>query len=161
MINSGIMSSKTDMWSTPQWLFDALNTHCHFTLDVCATSENAKCKEFFSLEEDGLKQKWEGICWMNPPYGREIKKWVKKAYESALGDAVVYALLPARTDTAWFWEYVKDKATIEFIRGRLKFGDGKGTAPFPSMIVAWGIGQDLFNFTVEGINDGKAGKTRR
>jgi phage N-6-adenine-methyltransferase len=138
MINQGLMSSKTAMWATPQWLFDTLNSHYQFTLDVCATKENAKCKNYFSPEQDGLRQPWKGICWMNPPYGKEIKKWVKKAYESSLEEALVVALLPARTDTAWFWEYVYHKARIEFIRGRLRFGDGKGAAPFPSMIAIWG-----------------------
>jgi phage N-6-adenine-methyltransferase len=137
MINLGLMSSNTDMWATPQWLFDALNSHYQFRLDVCALPENAKCKNYFSPEQDGLKQEWEGICWMNPPYGKEIIKWVRKAYESSLEGAIVVALLPARTDTAWFWDYVYNKAMIEFIRGRLKFGDGKGAAPFPSMIAVW------------------------
>ncbi|MHB9293729.1 hypothetical protein Holit_02859 [Hollandina sp. SP2] len=137
MLNSGLMSSKTDMWATPQWLFDTLNNQYHFCLDVCAVEENAKCERFFSPEEDGLKQQWEGVCWMNPPYGRGIIQWVKKAYESSLEGAVVVALLPARTDTAWFWEYVYHKARIEFIRGRLKFGDSTGAAPFPSMIAVW------------------------
>jgi phage N-6-adenine-methyltransferase len=131
------MSSKTDMWETPQWLFDALNSYYPFTLDVCALPENAKCKSYFSPSQDGLKQKWEGVCWMNPPYGREIVKWVKKAYETSLEGAVVVALLPARTDTVWFWEYVYYKAMIWFIRGRLKFGNSKGSAPFPSMIAVW------------------------
>jgi phage N-6-adenine-methyltransferase len=133
------MSSKTDKWATPQWLFDTLDGRHQFTLDVCAIPENAKCKSYFSPKQDGLKQKWEGICWMNPPYGREIVKWVKKAYESSLDGTIVVALLPARTDTAWFWDYVYHKAKIEFIRGRLKFGDGRGAAPFPSMIAEWKI----------------------
>jgi phage N-6-adenine-methyltransferase len=137
MINSGLMSSNSDMWGTPRWLFDALNVHYQFSLDVCALPENAKCKTFFSPEQDGLRQKWEGVCWMNPPYGREIVKWVKKAYESSLDGTIVVSLLPARTDTAWFWDYVFEKTFIEFIRGRLKFGDGKGSAPFPSMIAVW------------------------
>lgn len=137
MINHGLMSSNTDKWATPQWLFDALNFNYHFSVDVCAMPENAKCECFFSPEQDGLKQKWEGICWMNPPYGKEITKWVKKAYDSAAEGALVVALIPARTDTAWFWDYVYRKAKIEFIRGRLKFGDGKGAAPFPSMIAVW------------------------
>jgi phage N-6-adenine-methyltransferase len=132
------MSSKTDRWATPQWLFDSLNSHYQCTLDVCAVPENAKCSQYFTPEQDGLKQQWNGVCWMNPPYGREIVKWVKKAYESSLEGAVVVALLPARVDTAWFWDYTYNKAKIEFIRGRLKFGDGKGSAPFPSMIVVWG-----------------------
>jgi phage N-6-adenine-methyltransferase len=125
------------MWATPKWLFDILNHYYQFTLDVCAIKENAKCAKFFSPEDDGLNQKWEGICWMNPPYGREIKKWVKKAHDSAKKGSAVVALLPARTDTAWFWDYIHGKTNIEFIRGRLKFNDGKGAAPFPSMIVVW------------------------
>jgi phage N-6-adenine-methyltransferase len=137
MINKGLMSSNTDKWATPQWLFDAFNAHYLFTLDVCAVPENAKYKNYFSPEQDGLKQEWDGMCWMNPLYGREIAKWVKKAYESSLKGAVVVALLPARTDTAWFWDYVYHKAIIEFIRGRLRFGDGKGAAPFPSMVAVW------------------------
>jgi phage N-6-adenine-methyltransferase len=131
------MSSKTDMWATPQWLFDTFNNHYQFTLDVCAIPNNAKCKNYFSPAQDGLKQEWEGLCWMNPPYGRQITKWVKKAYKSSLAGAVIVALLPARTDTAWFWDYVYEKAIIEFIRGRLKFGDGKSAAPFPSLIAVW------------------------
>jgi phage N-6-adenine-methyltransferase len=137
MINAGLMSSKTDKWATPQWFFDTLNAHYQFTLDVCAVAENAKCDRFFSPEEDGLKQEWEGVCWMNPPYGLEIIRWVKKAYESSLDGALVVALLPVRTDTAWFWEYVYHRTRIEFIRGRLKFGEGRGSAPFPSMITVW------------------------
>jgi phage N-6-adenine-methyltransferase len=137
MINSGLMSSNTDKWATPQWLFDTLDAHYQFGLDVCALAENAKCKKYFTPDQNGLKQKWEGMCWMNPPYGREIGKWVKKANDSSLEGAIVVALLPARTDTAWFWDYVYYTAKIEFIRGRLKFGDGKGGAPFPSMIAVW------------------------
>jgi phage N-6-adenine-methyltransferase len=146
MINKGIMSSNTDMWETPQWIFDTFNVHYLFTLDVCAVQDNAKCKNYFTLEQDGLKQKWEEMCWMNPPYGREIIKWVRKAYESSLDGTVVVALLPARTDTAWFWDYVYEKAMIGFIRGRLRFGDGKGAAPFPSMIAVWD-----YPVTTEGI----------
>jgi len=137
MINKGLMSSNTDLWETPQWLFDKLNKQYQFTLDVCAISKNAKCKSFYNPEEDGLMQIWRGICWMNPPYGREIKKWVKKAYESSLQGATVVALLPARTDTAWFWDYVINKAKITFIRGRLKFEGGRNSAPFPSMIAVF------------------------
>jgi phage N-6-adenine-methyltransferase len=145
MINGGIMSSDTDLWATPQWLFDALNSHYEFNLDVCAVPENAKCEKFFSPQEDGLKQKWEGVCWMNPPYGRKILKWVKKAYESSKEGAIVVALLPSRNDTAWFWDYTYWKARIEFIKGRLKFGDGKGSAPFPSLIAVWEPDYPTFN----------------
>ena len=127
-------SSKTDLWSTPQSFFDKYNAMYNFTLDVCATNDNAKCSTYFTKEQNGLSKDWIGICWMNPPYGRDIKHWIKKAYESSLNGATVVCLLPARTDTSWWHDYCM-KGTIEFIRGRLKFGDSKNSAPFPSMIV--------------------------
>ena len=127
-------SSKTDLWATPQAFFDKYNEIYGFTLDVCATKENAKCSTYFTKEQDGLNQEWFGICWMNPPYGRGIKDWVKKAYESSLNEVTVVCLLPARTDTSWWHDYCM-KGKIEFIRGRLKFGDSKNPAPFPSAIV--------------------------
>jgi phage N-6-adenine-methyltransferase len=124
------------MWSTPQDLFDRYNKMYAFTLDVCATAENAKCHVYFTKEQDGLKQKWGGTCWMNPPYGREIGAWMRKAYESSLMGALVVCLVPARTDTAW-WHDCAMKGNIEFIRGRLKFGGHKNSAPFPSAIVVF------------------------
>lgn len=127
-------SSKTSEWETPQDFFDLLNSEFHFELDVCAKPENAKCPRYFTPEEDGLKQKWTGVCWMNPPYGREIGRWVKKAYESAQEGATVVCLLPARTDTSWWHDYCM-KGEIRFIRGRLKFGGAKHPAPFPSAVV--------------------------
>jgi len=127
-------SSETDEWETPQDFFDRLNEEFHFTLDVCATPENAKCSNFFTKRENGLLQKWTGVCWMNPPYGREIGKWVQKAYESALEGATVVCLLPARTDTAWWHDYCM-KGEIRFVRGRLKFGNATENAPFPSAVV--------------------------
>ncbi len=130
-ITEAIYSSKTDMWETPQWLFDELNEEFGFTVDVCATKDNAKCKRFFSPEEDGLKQEWTGVCWCNPPYGKEIGKWVEKANKSS---ATVVMLVPARTDTKWFHEWVYHKAELRFVKGRVKFGDSKNPAPFPSMI---------------------------
>lgn len=135
MNTEAMFSSKTDMWATPQSFFDGLNREFHFETDVCATEENAKCPKFFSPETDGLKQTWEGVCWMNPPYGREIGLWIKKAHESAQQGAVVVALLPARTDTKYFHRYIYGKYKIRFIEGRLKFGDAKNSAPFPSMVV--------------------------
>lgn len=124
-------SSKTDQWATPQNFFDRLNEEFHFELDVCADEKNTKCKKFFTEEMDGLKMQWGGVNWMNPPYGREIGKWVKKASENPL----TVCLLPARTDTRWFHDYILGKAEIRFIKGRLKFGDSKNSAPFPSMVV--------------------------
>lgn len=127
-------SSKTDQWATPQDFFDKLDAEFHFETDVCATAENAKCERYFTPEMDGLKQEWTGVCWCNPPYGRQIGKWVKKAAES---NATVVMLIHARTDTAWFHDYIYGKAEIRFVRGRLKFGGSKINAPFPSMVVVF------------------------
>lgn len=127
-----LFSSKTDLWSTPQWFFDELDKEFHFETDVCALPENAKCERFFAPEQNGLAQTWTGVCWCNPPYGRQIGKWVKKAAESS---ATTVMLLPARTDTKWFHDYIYEKADIRFIKGRLKFGGEKNSAPFPSMVV--------------------------
>lgn len=132
-----MMSSASSIWETPQEFFDKLNEKFNFTLDCCALPENAKCKNYFTPEQDGLKQEWKGSVWMNPPYGREIGKWVEKAYNEAQKGNTVVALLPARTDTRWFhdWIYTMNGVEIEFIKGRLKFGGSKNSAPFPSMIV--------------------------
>lgn len=127
-------SSATDLWSTPQDLFDRLHARWHFVRDVCANKDNTKCYEYFSEAENGLVQEWTGVCWMNPPYGRTIGRWMKKAYESAQSGATVVCLVPARTDTAWWHDYAI-KGQVEFLRGRLKFGGHKNSAPFPSAIV--------------------------
>lgn len=102
--------------------------------DVCATKVNAKCEKYYTKKEDGLSQQWHGNCWMNPPYGREIGKWMKKALEASKEGALVACLVPARTDTAWWHEYAM-KGEIRFIRGRLKFGGSQNSAPFPSAVV--------------------------
>ena len=136
MKNDYMFSSKTDMWATPQDLFDRLNAEYNFRLDVCATKENAKCDLFYTKEDDGLTKSWDTVCWMNPPYGREIAHWVKKAYESSLAGATVVCLLPARTDTRWWHDYCM-KGQITFIKGRLKFGGSKTNAPFPSALVVF------------------------
>ncbi len=127
-------SSKTDLWATPQKFFDKYNDIYNFTLDVCANDDNAKCTKYFTIEDNGLAHTWVGVCWMNPPYGREIGEWMKKAYESSLQGATVVCLVPSRTDTKWWHDYAM-KGKIEFIKGRLKFGDAKNSAPFPSAIV--------------------------
>ena len=129
-------SSKTDMHATPQAFFDYYNSIYNFTLDVCASPENAKCENYFTAADNGLAQEWVGNCWMNPPYGREIIDWMQKAHESSLCGATVVCLVPARTDTKWWHEYAM-KGQIEFIRGRLKFGDAKNSAPFPSAVVTF------------------------
>jgi phage N-6-adenine-methyltransferase len=133
-------SSKTDLWATPQEFFDKYDKIFNFEVDVCATKENAKCDKFFTQEDDGLSQEWEGVCWMNPPYGRDIGKWMKKAYESSLEGATVVCLVPSRTDTKWWHDYSM-KGDIEFIKGRLKFGGSKNSAPFPSAVVVFKGGQ--------------------
>lgn len=131
-----MFSSKTDLWSTPNDFFDKLNDEFHFTLDPCSTHENAKCYKHFTEEENGLLQDWGNeVVFCNPPYGRQIKYWVKKAYdESQKDNTTVVMLIPARTDTIYFHEYIYHKAEIRFIKGRLKFGNAKNSAPFPSMV---------------------------
>ena len=132
-----LFSSKTEMWETPQDLFEKLNDEFHFTVDVCATAENAKCKKYYTPEIDGLSQPWDGVVWCNPPYGRQIGKWVFAAsVASGVRNATVVMLLPARTDTRWFHDYIyqKERVEVRFIKGRLKFGESKNSAPFPSMI---------------------------
>ena len=136
-MNDVLFSSKSVVWETPQDLFDKLNAEFHFDLDVCALPENAKCEKYYTPEDDGLLQPWNGTCWCNPPYGRTIGKWIQKAYETFAGGGTVVMLLPARTDTKWFHEYIYNKAEIRFIKGRLKFGNSKNAAPFPSMIVVF------------------------
>jgi phage N-6-adenine-methyltransferase len=97
-----MFSSKTDLHATPQDFFDTCDLEFNFQTDVCALPDNAKCLTYFSPEQDGLAQTWTGSCWMNPPYGREIGIWVRKAYLESTNGALVVCLLPARTDTRWF-----------------------------------------------------------
>lgn len=136
-MNTELMfSSKSNEWETPQDVFDLLNAEFHFTLDPCSTHLNAKCEKHFTIAEDGLKQDWRGeTVFCNPPYGRELPLWIEKAAKSAGGGTTVVMLIPARTDTRAFHDYIYNKAEIRFIRGRLKFGGSKNAAPFPSMIV--------------------------
>lgn len=130
-------SSKTDEWATPQLFFDQMSAlHGPFDLDPCCLPSSAKADKFFTPDEDGLSQTWNGTVWMNPPYGREIIKWMKKAYEASLGGAKVVCLVPSRTDTKWWHEYAM-RGDITFIKGRLKFGNAVHSAPFPSAIVVF------------------------
>jgi phage N-6-adenine-methyltransferase len=134
-INKGMLSSNTDQWATPQDFFDKLNAaYGPFTTDVCADASNTKCKNFFTKEQNGLAQVWTGKCWMNPPYGRDIGKWMEKAHQSWQEGATVVCLVPARTDTKW-WHHFAAKGEVIFVRGRLKFGDSKNSAPFPSAVI--------------------------
>lgn len=144
-MNTKVMfSSKTDMWETPQGLFDQLDEIYHFDLDVCATQQNKKCANWLGYADggiftDGLNHSWYGTCWMNPPYGKEIGKWVKKAHDEARRGVTTVCLLPARTDTQWFHDYIYQNphAETRFLKGRLKFGGCKNSAPFPSMVVVF------------------------
>ncbi len=137
-MNTDLMfSSKTNMWATPQEFFDRLDAVFHFEIDVCASAENAKCSRYFTSEDNGLEKEWYGICWMNPPYGRGIGKWVEKAYRSAKENgATVVCLVPARVDTRWWHDHCA-KGEVYFIKGRLKFGDSTNSAPFPSAVVVF------------------------
>lgn len=136
MLNKSMFSSNSSEYETPQWLFDKLNEEFNFTLDVCARPDNTKCKLFFTPAQNGLAQRWTPhICWMNPPYGRQISQWVKKAYIEAQKGATVVCLLPARTDTKWWHDYVMKATEIRFIKGRLRFSNTNNSAPFPSVIV--------------------------
>ena len=138
MITSGLLSSNTDEWYTPLDLFNALDDEFHFDLDPCATDENHKCDLYFTKKENGLIQDWGGHnVFCNPPYGKVIGDWIKKSFiESHKPNTLVVMLLPARTDTSWFHDYILDKAEVRFIRGRLAFS-GVGSAPFPSMVVIY------------------------
>lgn len=132
-------SKKSDEWSTPQEFFDKYNAIYSFGLDVAATRENTKCKKYFDLANDGLIQDWIGFgnVWCNPPYSN-VKQWIKKAHKESTKGVTTVMLIPARTDTIAWHDYIFPFAKIEFIRGRLKFGDSKNSAPFPSAIVIFG-----------------------
>lgn len=134
MVQRALLTSNTDEWETPQDLFDELNKEFYFTLDVCANEQNHKCARYYDKNDDGLKQQWSGVVWCNPPYGRDVGKWVEKC---ANYDGVAVMLLPSRTDTKWFHEYIYKKAELRFIKGRLRFGRAKNPAPFPSMVVVF------------------------
>lgn len=128
-------SSASDDWPTPQAFFDKCNAeYGPFDLDACASVENHKAPRYFTQADDGLAQVWSGKVWMNPPYGRTIGTWMSKAYRASLNGAKVVCLVPARTDTAWWHDYAMN-GKITFIRGRLKFGNAKHSAPFPSALV--------------------------
>lgn len=140
-MNTNVMfSSATDQWATPQGFFDELNEEFNFTLDPCADEFNHKCEKYFTKEQDGLRQQWDGErVFCNPPYGRETQNWVRKCFTEVMegGCPLAVMLIPARTDTRWFHDYIYKKAEIRFVKGRLKFGDSKNSAPFPSMVVIY------------------------
>ncbi len=130
-------SSKTFEWPTPQWLFDLLDEEFGFTLDPCSTDVNAKCDKHFTLVDDGLAQTWKDeTVFMNPPYGRDIGRWMEKAYREASEGATVVCLVPARTDTAWWHDWAMN-GEIRLFRGRITFEGATTGAPFPSALVVF------------------------
>ena len=146
MINDRLkvmFKSLKDDWETPQEVFDSLNSEFGFTLDVCSSDHNAKCTKYFTPKDDGLSKDWSNdVCFMNPPYGRVIGKWIEKAHKESLKGAIVVCLIPARTDTIWWHKWVMLAEEIRLVKGRLKFGNSKNmkfgksnSAPFPSAIV--------------------------
>nr|QOL00348.1 hypothetical protein [uncultured organism] len=157
-VNAGLFASTTDEWHTPQDLFDTLDNEFGFTVDVCASPENTKCASYYTREDDGLEQDWRGAVWMNPPYGRELGLWVRKAYLSTLDGVTAVCLIPARTDTAYWHDYVMRAAEIRLIRGRLSFGgpyDGIAhNAPFPSAVVVFRPGDHRPTVSSIGRNGG-------
>ena len=135
-----MFSSKSNEWETPQDFFDKLNGALGpFTLDPCATDETAKCDTYFTQQDDGLFKDWDGqTVFMNPPYGREISTWMRKAYMESLKPGTrVVCLIPARTDTKYWHEYCMKAKEIHFVKGRLKFGGSANSAPFPSAVVVF------------------------
>lgn len=143
-MNKALLSSENMNWCTPQDFLNKLDREFHFVLDAAATEKSAKCARYFTPETDGLSQSWDvgGAVFCNPPYGRQIGAWVEKAYtEATRGGFTVVLLIPARTDTQYFHDFIYRKAEIRFIRGRLKFtdeeGNAKQSAPFPSMVVIY------------------------
>lgn len=139
MINKGLFTSNTNDWATPKKFFDELNNEFCFTLDPCATDLNHKCDKYYTLESNGLLQSWKGeTVFCNPPYGKFLPDWVKKCYDEHIAHNItIVMLIPARTDTRYFHEFIYGKSEIRFIKGRLKFNDGKQSAPFPSMVVIY------------------------
>lgn len=144
MLNKGLMSSNSNEWATPQYLFDELDNEFHFTLDPCSTEKNHKCSKYYTKEDNGLIQDWNNeTVFVNPPYGKDIKHWVKKCYEEhKKHNITIVMLIPARTDTTYFHEYIYKKCNeIRFLKGRVKFIDENGnvqsSAPFPSMVVVY------------------------
>lgn len=134
-MNPALLSSASVEWYTPWDFFNEVSEeHGPFDLDPCCTEENRKAKKFFTKETDGLAHPWFGRVWMNPPYGRVIGAWMRKAWEESQRGCKVVCLVPARTDTSWWHDFAM-KGEIKFIRGRLKFGGCKNSAPFPCALV--------------------------
>lgn len=137
-ISTILYSSRSEEWPTPKDFFERLDAEFQFTLDPCATARNAKCRIYFTKGDDGLRQSWgRHRVFCNPPYGRQMRQWAEKCFAAAQGGALVVLLAHARTDTRWFHDWVYGKADVRFVRGRLRFGDGSQSAPFPSLVAIY------------------------
>jgi site-specific DNA-methyltransferase (adenine-specific) len=144
-INEGMFASDRMDWSTPQPFFDLVDAEFGFTLDAAAEPHNTKCAVYYDADEDGLANPWPGVVWCNPPYGRAIAKWVEKGYQEAQNGSTVVMLIPARTDTAYWHDYVMRAAEVRLLRGRLVFGSGeaRANAPFPSALIVFRPGENV------------------
>jgi|14BtaG_2_1085337.scaffolds.fasta_scaffold106734_2 site-specific DNA-methyltransferase (adenine-specific) len=131
-----MFSNKSNEWSTPNEFYEKLDSIFNFTLDPCATDENHKCDKFYTMEDDGLVQDWGGEkVFVNPPYS-ENTKWLEKCYnESQKPNTIVVVLIPSRTDTKYWHNYAMKASHIYFVKGRLKFGNQRNSAPFPSAVL--------------------------
>ena len=129
--------SNTVEWATPADVFDPLNREFGFTMDVAATAENAKCAKYYTEADDGLKQPWEGVCWMNPPYGKDVPKWMARALDESKRGVTTVCLIPARTNTKWFHDLCLAVAEVRFVKGRPKFGDADHGLPLPLAVVIY------------------------
>jgi site-specific DNA-methyltransferase (adenine-specific) len=145
VIQDALYSSRSEEWSTPIDFFRLLDEEFTFTLDACATKANAKCAKFFTKEQNSLVQDWgTETVFCNPPYGSQMRVWPRKCHDASLDGAVVVMLAHSRTDTRWFHDWVYNRAAeIRFVKGRLKFGDGKQSAPFPSMVAIFKPPKDV------------------
>jgi phage N-6-adenine-methyltransferase len=136
-ITAGMFTNRTDEWGTPKALFNTLNERYKFTLDPCASHENAKCERYITAEQDGLKANWGGSrVFVNPPYSQSAL-WLKKCYEEHLAGTFVVVLIPCRTDTRYFHDYAMKASTVFLIKGRLKYNDARQSAPFPSCLLVF------------------------
>ncbi len=137
MNSNSMVSSKREDWTTSQDIFNKLDSVFIFDIDVCAIKENSECDSYFCSDDEAFGRAWLGVCWMKPPHGAGINKWIKKAYESTKQHgATVVCLLPARTDTCWWNDYCK-KGEVYFIKEQVKFGDAEKSAPFPAAVVVF------------------------
>ena len=152
MVNVHFMTTKTEI-GTPQFFYDILDKEFHFSLDVCASPHNAKCYRYITKEQNCFTRSWRGeICYMNPPYGRQIKSFIQKAYlEGCQAKTTVVCLVPSRTDTVWWHDYIMKAAEIRFIKGRLTFEGEMQPAPFPSALVVFRLHTTVVQFGTMGV----------